>query len=76
MSVKRAHEKTINDIKFSNVNPNLFGTASDDNNYKIWDLRAFKDSNSFIHCNKASEDDLLVISFNHKNEFLFATGGE
>lgn len=76
MKVSIAHENTINDVKFSQSNHHLFGTASDDNNYKLWDIRTFNDSKSFIHCNKASEDDLLVISFNHKNEFLFATGGE
>ncbi len=54
----------------------MFGTASDDNNYKLWDSRTLKDANSFSHCYKASEDDLLVISFNHQNEYLFATGGE
>ena len=75
-NVDDAHQGTINDVKFSNLNENLIGTASDDNNYKLWDLRTIKDSNSFIHSYKASEDDLLVISFNHKNEFLFATGGE
>ncbi len=63
--VSLAHEKTINDVKFSNSNPYLFGTASDDNNYKLWDIRTVNDSKSFVHCNKASDDDLLVISFNH-----------
>lgn len=74
--VANAHENTINDVKFSSSNPHLFGTASDDNNYKLWDIRTVNDAKSFVHCNKASEDDLLVISFNHHNEFLFATGGE
>jgi histone-binding protein RBBP4 len=71
-----AHQNVINDVKFSILNHNIFGTASDDNNYKLWDYRNLKDSNSFIQCNKASDDYLLVISFNCFNEFLFATGGE
>jgi WD40 repeat protein len=37
---------------------------------------SLKDSSSAIHCYSASEDDLLVISFNQKSDFLFATGGE
>ena len=76
LKIESAHQKVINDVKFSNINENLFGTASDDSNYKIWDLRSAKDTNSFIHCYKASEDDLLVISFNQFNEHLFATAGE
>jgi WD40 repeat protein len=63
----------INDIKFSNLNANLFGTASDDHHYKLWDLR---EPQKFIHCYSASDDDLLVISFSHHDEYLFATGGE
>ena len=58
------------------MNENIFGTASDDNNYKLWDKRTLNDGNSFIHSYKASEDDLLVISFNNFNENIFATGGE
>jgi WD40 repeat protein len=43
IKVDQAHQKTITDIKFSNLNPNIFGTASDDNNYKLWDTRTLKD---------------------------------
>jgi histone-binding protein RBBP4 len=74
--IEDAHTKVINDVKFSNLNPHLFGTASDDGHYKIWDFRSLKDGNTFVHCYQASEDDLLVLSFNHTNEHLFATGGE
>jgi len=63
----------INDIKFSNFHPSVFGTASDDHHYKLWDMRNPKGE---THCYSASDDDLLVISFSHHNEFLFATGGE
>jgi WD40 repeat protein len=50
-------------------------TVSDDSNYKIWDIRNLK-PNTFVHCNKGSEDDLMVGSFNFIDEFIFATGGE
>eukprot|EP00347_Sterkiella_histriomuscorum_P005399 403356762 len=73
LKIQQAHEDTINDIKFSNINPHLFGTAADDGHYKLWDMRT---PNQFTHCYKASEDDLFVISFNQHNDFLFATGGE
>ena len=42
MKVSIAHENTINDVKFSQSNPHLIGTASDDSNYKIWDIRTNK----------------------------------
>ena len=67
-----AHQATINDVKFSPLNPNLFITASDDGNYKIWDIKA----NTFIQCYKASEDELMTASFNNFDEHIFATGGE
>lgn len=51
----------------------MFGTASDDCHYKLWDVR---DTSKFTHTFKASDDDLLVIGFSHFNEYLFATGGE
>ncbi|CDW78759.1 histone-binding protein rbbp4-like [Stylonychia lemnae] len=68
-----AHEDTINDLKFSPLNQNLYGTASDDHHFKLWDVRA---PLQFLHCYKASDDDLFVISFNYDNEYVFATGGE
>ena len=43
LKIDEAHEKTINDVKFSNLNPNMLGTASDDSNYKLWDTRSLKD---------------------------------
>ena len=38
--IEKAHESVINDAKFSNLDPNMFGTASDDHHYKLWDMRA------------------------------------
>lgn len=72
-TVNNAHQKVINDVKFSNLNPNMLGTVSDDSHFKLWDMR---DLGNFTHTFKASDDDLLVIGFNHFNEHLFATGGE
>lgn len=71
-----AHEKVINDIKFSSRTEHLFGTCSDDGHFKLWDVRSLKDAKSFTQCNQASEDDLLTISFSQLNDHLFATGGE
>lgn len=39
VKLQNAHENTINDIKFSLKSANVFGTASDDGHYKLWDLR-------------------------------------
>lgn len=72
-TVNEAHQKVINDVKFSNLNLNLFATASDDSHYKLWDVRTLP---SFTHTFKASDDDLLVVGFSQFNEYLFATGGE
>jgi ribosome assembly protein RRB1 len=60
------------------LNPNIFISASDDGNYKVWDTRSIDatNSNSFINCFKASEDELLCASFNYFDENIFATGGE
>lgn len=73
LKIEAAHEGVINDTKFSNINPHVFGTASDDHHYKLWDIRQAKPQ---MHSYSASEDDLLVISFSHFNEHLFTTGGE
>ena len=73
ISIKEAHQDDINDAKFSSLNPNLIGTASSDSHFKLWDIRTPK---QFTQCQKASEDELLVISFSHFSEYLFATGGE
>lgn len=73
--IEEAHQSSINDIKFSPANTNLLISVSDDSNYKIWDIRNLK-SNAFIHCNKASEDDLITGTFNNFDEYIFATGGE
>lgn len=73
--LEKAHEKTINDAKFSPLNSNMIITASDDSHYKIWDVRNLRDK-KFVHCYKASEDDLLTATFNNFDENIFATGGE
>jgi histone-binding protein RBBP4 len=59
-------------VKFSNLDQNVIGTASDDGHFKIWDIRTGKPS----LCFKDSDDELLVISFNHHDPNIFATGGE
>jgi WD40 repeat protein len=43
LRIENGHEQVINDIKFSASDSNLFGTASDDGNYKIWDVRCAKE---------------------------------
>lgn len=43
LKIEKAHLKTINDIKFSNLEGNILGTASDDSHYKLWDTRSLKD---------------------------------
>lgn len=48
VTVNDAHEKVINDIKFSSRSEHLFGTCSDDGNFKLWDVRSMKDAKSFI----------------------------
>jgi histone-binding protein RBBP4 len=72
-TISDAHQMVINDVKFSNLNPHLFATASDDSHFKVWDLR---NPSKFTHTYKASDDDLLVVGFSHFNEYLFGTGGE
>lgn len=37
--IDNAHQNTVNDVKFSPMNPNLFISASDDGHFKIWDIR-------------------------------------
>jgi histone-binding protein RBBP4 len=49
--VNGAHEKVINDIKFSTRREHLFGTCSDDGHFKLWDARSLKDARSFTQCN-------------------------
>ena len=73
--LENIHTKNVNDVMFSPCNHNVLGTASDDGHYKIWDLRTLSSGN-FTHTFKASEEDLLCISFNNHNEHIFATGGE
>jgi histone-binding protein RBBP4 len=72
-TINDAHLKIINDVKFSNLNPNLFATVSDDSHFKLWDTRSLK---IFTHTYQASDDQLLVVGFSHFNEHLYATAGE
>jgi len=39
INIADSHENTINDLKFSIKNENIFGTASDDHHFKLWDIR-------------------------------------
>ena len=76
IKVKYAHGygNTVNDVKFSNIDPDLFVTAGSDGFFKIWDLRDCGYKSTLM--GHASDNDLNCASFNHVNRFLIACGGE
>ncbi len=75
MHFKNPHgDCTINDVKFSPLEPSLLVTAGSDGLFKVWDLRdcGYK---SQLACH-ASDNELNCATFNNVNPFLVAVGGE
>lgn len=72
--VLTGHQRAISDLNWSNMHPEILGTASLDTSIKLWDLRvpSHQPIHTFMNWNLA----VSQIDFHHSNEFLFATGQE
>lgn len=69
MHVYEAHESVVEDVSWHLKNENLFGSAGDDCQLMIWDLR----TNQTQQCVKAHEKEVNYLSFNPYNEWVLAT---
>ncbi|GAV82603.1 WD40 domain-containing protein/CAF1C_H4-bd domain-containing protein [Cephalotus follicularis] len=69
MHVYQAHESLVEDVSWHMKNENLFGSAGDDCQLIIWDLR----TNQPQHTVKAHEKEINYLSFNPYNEWVLAT---
>lgn len=69
MHVYEAHESVVEDVSWHLKNENLFGSAGDDCQLMIWDLR----TNQTQQRVKAHEKEVNYLSFNPYNEWVLAT---
>lgn len=67
--VYEAHESVVEDVTWHMKNENIFGSAGDDCQVMIWDLR----TNQTEHRVKVHEREVNYISFNPYNEWVLAT---
>ncbi|XP_021900342.1 WD-40 repeat-containing protein MSI3-like [Carica papaya] len=69
LHVYQAHETVVEDVTWHMKNENIFGSAGDDCQVMIWDLR----TNQIEHRVKVHEREVNYISFNPYNEWVLAT---
>ncbi|KAE8703158.1 WD-40 repeat-containing protein MSI1 [Hibiscus syriacus] len=67
--VYEAHKSVVEDVSWHLKNENLFGSAGDDCQLMIWDLR----TNQTEQHVKAHEREINYLSFNPYNEWVLAT---
>ena len=68
------HSRTITDIEWSFLDPNVLASASVDSFVKLWDLRQFEGSaNKPIYHVHYERHPVQSIVWNRKNEFTFAS---
>ncbi|KAL4484211.1 hypothetical protein ABPG72_003495 [Tetrahymena utriculariae] len=72
------HKSCVEDVAWHQINPDIFGSVSDDRTVAIWDMR--QKSNAGLinptHCTQAHTGDIYCLDFNPFNEYLFITGSE
>lgn len=71
-----AHSKSIEDIQFSPVQPNVVATCSSDNTIRIFDLKDPSSAVSSSMCINSHQSDVNVISWNPCNPTLLASGDD
>lgn len=71
-AVFAGHTAGVEDVDWHKLDPNMIGSVGDDRNIFIWDIR--EPSKPVKKAEKAHKGDVMSISFNPKQEFLFATG--
>ncbi|XP_044509799.1 WD-40 repeat-containing protein MSI3-like [Mangifera indica] len=69
LHIYEAHESVVEDVSWHLKNENLFGSAGDDCQLMIWDLR----TNQTQQRIKAHEKEVNYLSFNPYNEWVLAT---
>jgi histone-binding protein RBBP4 len=69
MQVYQAHGSVVEDVSWHLKNENLFGSAGDDCQLIIWDVR----TNQSQQAVKAHEKEINYLSFNPYNEWVLAT---
>ncbi|GLT86079.1 hypothetical protein SLE2022_042420 [Rubroshorea leprosula] len=69
MHVYEAHESVVEDVSWHLKNENIFGSAGDDCQLMIWDMRTNQTENRV----KAHEREINYLSFNPYNEWVLAT---
>lgn len=74
LSVFSGHTKTVEDVDWHHLDPNMIGSVSDDRTIMIWDVREKNPSKPVHRVDNAHEDDINCISFNPISEFVLATG--
>ena len=67
-------DASVNDVKFSPVDPNLIVSSGSDGFFKVWDIRdcGYK---SLLVCH-ASDNEVNCATFNNVNRNLVVAGGE
>lgn len=75
MNPLKGHFASIEDVQFSPHQPYVIGTASVDKSLRFWDTRMSK-KNPPIIVENAHDSDVNVLSWNHINDHLIASGGD
>lgn len=70
-----SHTSSVEDLQWSPSEPTVFASCSADRSIRVWDVRV-KDRKSVIGVAGAHDEDVNVISWNLKTNYLLASGGD
>ncbi|PRP82485.1 hypothetical protein PROFUN_09732 [Planoprotostelium fungivorum] len=73
VTVEDLHLDSINVLKFSNTNPNLFATSSFDKTIKLWDIRQPLTQPIYT---RASTMPLVMVTWSPCDEMILSSGGD
>lgn len=71
LRVLPAHDNGVNDVKFSNLHDQIFGTVGEDASFKLFDARSKDEAPAKTTALQRASN---VLSFHYSNPFCMATG--
>lgn len=74
LAIKKGHTDVVEDVDWSKLKSDFFGSVGDDSKLLLWDTRDGSGNPSQI-VNDAHKSEVNCLSFHPTNEFLVSTGG-